>query len=205
MTKKTRFIEKLPSLSVFEKETAVAFFSKYPLYESCIDWNNQFLTYKDFEKVFLKAENSRAGIRHRAKTNPEILFEKYNCRIVHKAENFLIIMPLDWKAAIFINSFNCGGTGAKWCIGDKNDFWFWNKYIESEDLLYLVFFSEIHPVWEKKILLFYNRRWNMFTTWLQNDKRIDGIAPIFDTICRDDIKVLCNTKQEHRLPGREFP
>ena len=187
MTKKARFIEKLPSLSDAEKEAAVSFFTRYAVYESCIDWNNKSLTYRDFEKVFIKADASGKNIKRKAKNNPEVLFKKYNCRIVHKTEFLLVVKPLDWECAIFMNSFKCGGEGARWCIGDKESFETWDHYIESGYIFFLVFFSEIHPVWGKKILLSYSKRNGKFTTWLQRDKNIDGITPLFEKICRNDL------------------
>lgn len=187
MTKKIRFIKKLPFLAEAEKEKAAAFFSKYPVYESCIDWNNKLLTYRDFEAVFIKANNSKTSIIGKAKRNPEILFKKYNCRVIFKTERFLVIMPLDWECAVFLNSFKCGGSGAKWCIGDKESFLLWNSYIKSGDLFYLVFFPENHYVWGKKILLQYIKKKDKFITWLQEDKKENGIAPLYEKICRDDL------------------
>jgi len=41
MTKKARIINRVASLSEAEKESAIAFFSKYPVYENRIDRNSK--------------------------------------------------------------------------------------------------------------------------------------------------------------------
>ena len=92
MTKKARFIEQLTALSPAEKETAITFFSKYPVYENRINWNDKSLTYRDFENVFVKAGTSHKNLKRREKANPDILFKKYNCRIVSNTEDFLILL-----------------------------------------------------------------------------------------------------------------
>ena len=164
-TKKARFIERLNSLSAAQKEKTIAFFTKFPVYENSIEWNNKSLQYHDFEKVFKMADASHQSIKRKAKTNPEILFKNYNCRIVNRTEDFLIVMPLDWECAVFFNSFDCGGTGAKWCIGDKNHFRHWNNYVSDKNIFYLIYFVKKHPVYERKILIQYDREAGEFTTW----------------------------------------
>jgi hypothetical protein len=58
MTQKARFIETNPALSPQEKKQALAFFAKYPNYESHIDWNKKAIPFGKFEQVFTLAENS---------------------------------------------------------------------------------------------------------------------------------------------------
>ena len=190
MTKKARFIGKLPSISDYEKENITAFFSKFPVYESCIDWNKKSLTIRDFEKVFQRAEKSRKNMRRKTRINPEEIFKNYNHRIVRKTAKFMIVMPLDWECAVFINSFECGYSGAKWCIGWKHKYKHWNKYIDSGNLFYLILFFEKNHVWGKKIMIQHNPQKDIFNTWLQNDKCIDGVMPELEDICREDMGCL---------------
>jgi hypothetical protein len=70
ITKKARFIEKIASLSVGEKRQVIEFFTKYPIYESRIDWNKKGLDYSDFEVVFALAEKSRKNQKCTVKKNP---------------------------------------------------------------------------------------------------------------------------------------
>jgi len=165
MTKKARFIDKLTSLNVDEKEKVKTFFTKYPVYENRIDWNCKTLSFSDFEKIFIKAEASGKAIKRKAKNNPEVLFEGYNCRIVHKADNFLIVMPLDWECAVFFNSFNCGGLGAKWCIGNKYSGNHWNDYVSQGNAFYLIYFIGKHYIGCKKALVQYDEKSDEFLIW----------------------------------------
>ena len=169
ITKKAGFIKQLDSLSAAEKENAIAFFTKHLVYENRIDWNNKLLQYHDFEKVFKAADASHKSIKRMAKTNPEVMFEKYNCRIVSQTEDFLVVIPLDWECMVFFNSFECGGTGAKWCIGEKNNCNHWNLYISAKNIFYLIYFVKKHPVYGRKILIQYNKETDKFTTWNVRD------------------------------------
>jgi hypothetical protein len=210
ITKKAKLIEQLNSLSTAEKEEAVAFFTKYTEYESRIDWNNKSLQYQDFEKVFKMADSSHKNIKRKAKTNPEILFEKYNCRIVHRTENILVVMPLDWECMVFFNSFNCGGTGAKWCIGYKNNPNHWYNYISAKDIFYLIYFVKKHPVYGRKILIQYNKVTGKFTTWDVRDSHLPEetvnnnyfLYVMFNSIVND--VEFCNLKKIPEIP-KAFP
>jgi len=169
MTRKARIINQLDSLSETEKSSVIEFFSKYPVYENQIDWNSNSLTYGDFKKVFKTATGSKNNIKRNSGSNPEALFKGHKCRIISRTKNFIIVMPLDWECAVFFNSFNCGGTGAKWCIGSNFNFYHWNNYIKSKDIFYLIFFIKKHPVYGKKLMLQYNRKDNNLLAWDEND------------------------------------
>jgi hypothetical protein len=187
VTKKARFIERMEALSRVERETAIVFFSKYPVYESHINWNDKSLTYRDFENVFIKADTSCKNFKRRAKVNPEVLFEKYNCRLIYKKKDFLIIIPLDWECAVFFNSFECGGTGAKWCIGDKNFSNHWNNYTSEGNVFLLVYFKKIDLVFGRKLIFQYNIKTNESITWnVENKAYISDnffIAPFRTLLC----------------------
>jgi len=172
MTKKIGLINRLNSLSAAEKETAIAFFNKNPVYENRIDWNNKALTYGDFEKVFEAANASRKKIRRDSKLNPDILFGGYNCRIVKQTKEYLMVMPLDWECAVFFNSFNCGGEGARWCIGDKGNFCRWNEYVSEGHLFYLIFFIKKHPDYGKKMIFQIDKKAAVVSVWNAENKNI---------------------------------
>ena len=173
MTKKTKIIRQLDSLSTVEKEAAIAFFSEHPVYESKIDWNSKSLTNSDFEKIYGIANTSKKRVKRESKQNPKILFTGYNCRIVKQTKNYLIIMPLDWECAIFLNSFDCGGEGARWCIGDRKDFDHWNEYISEGNIFYFILFKNKHPDFGKKTIIQLNRK---------ND---DGYVYVWDSKNKD--------------------
>jgi len=169
MTKKTRLINKLDSLTAAEKETIINFFTKYPVYENRIDWNSKSLTYSDFEKVFLLADTSRNKIKQISKTEPGILFKDKNCRVISQTKDYIIVMPLDWKCAVYFNSFKCGGSGARWCIGDKNSFYHWNNYISNQNIFYYIFFTKKHPIYGRKMVVLYDIIKKEFSSWDEDD------------------------------------
>jgi hypothetical protein len=181
MTKKARFIETLDALSSDKKKEITDFFTKHPNYENHIDWNSKSLTYHDFEEVFTLAENSSRSIRRKAKTDPRLLFTKHNCEIIRQTDDFLIVVPLDWECAVFFDSFECGGEGARWCIGNSDDAAHWNNYLANNNVFFLIFFTNKHLVFGRKIIIQYRVKDNKYTLWLQNDTRSHGVSNIFKT------------------------
>ena len=204
MTKKARFIKQLPNICEDDKKAIIAFFSLNPVYENCIDWNNKALTSSDFHNVIKKAWNSKKNIRKRNKQNPEEIFKDINCRIAAKTEEFLIIMPLDWDCAVFFNSFECGGEGAKWCIGRKKTYKYWNNYLKTGNVFYFVYFLKKSYMWGKKLVIQYNRKNDSFSTYLQNNKCIGGIAPVFEDICRNDLSSYAESMPQQKRYIKKF-
>jgi hypothetical protein len=194
-TRKTRFIENLYTLSTGEKKEITDFFTKYPNYESHIDWNSTSLVYQDFEKVFTLAENSLRNIKRKTKADPRLLFEKYNCEIIGQADDFLIVVPLDWKCAVFFNSFDCGGEGAHWCIGNSNDAERWNSYRADKNVFFLMFFINKHPVYKRKVIIQYHVKDDKYTLWLQDNTESNQIPSPLDTAMK-----LIKNSAEQLLP-----
>jgi hypothetical protein len=180
MTRKSRFIIRLETLSNDGKKKAIDFFTKNPLYEKFIDWNRKQLDYADFEKVFLMAANSGKNLKQKAKKNPEILFKKCHCKIVCQTSEYIIAVPLDWKCAVFFNSFEFGGEGAKWCIGSADNYSHWNNYLIKESIFFMVYFISRHPDFGRKIMIecYWAKRNHRFVAWQSNDVPLDGISKI---------------------------
>ena len=201
MTKKARFIEKLVSLSVGEKEKILSFFSKYPCYENRIDWNIKSLQYSDFERVFKAAENSRGYINKEAKIDPKILFKKYNCLNIYQTHDVLIVSPLDWECAVFINSFRCGGEGAQWCIGESDYSERWDEYNE-ENRFFLIYFIKKHPLYGRKAIVQYNYATDELTLWDKESKIVSTEIieqSVFMTAILDIIKRNSNSSRFNLL------
>ena len=148
MTKKARIINKLLALSADEKKALIEFFTENHVYENRIDWNNKNLERKDFDYVLAMGKMSRKNRKNTIK-----MFEKYNCKIIIQTKEFFILVPLDWECAKFINSFNCGGEGATWCIGNKTDDTGWNSYIKEGSIFYFLYFFNSHPIFGKKLMI----------------------------------------------------
>ena len=123
-------------------------------------------------------------------TNPELLFKGYNCRIVHRNKAFMVVMPLDWECAVFMNSFECGGEGAIWHIGDIKNFLYWNIVIENESLFYLIYFFKKLPFLGKKLLLEYISEGDLFMAYTQDNIEVFNLPQIFKKICRKDMESL---------------
>jgi hypothetical protein len=140
-----------------------------------------FLTYRDFEKVLSLAENSSRNIKRKAKTDPRLLFEKYNCEIIKQTEDFLIVVPLDWECAVFFNSFDCGGEGACWCIGDSDDAAHWDNYLVKKNVFFLIFFVNKHPVYKRKVIIQCRVEHGTHTLWLQDGTESNQIFSPLET------------------------
>lgn len=132
---KDHLIDRVPSLTDEQKQKAKDFFKKYSNYENKIDWNKlKTLTWKDFESVFELANQSKSS----KKSNVRNLFNDDEFRIINEDDNFIYVSPLTYEAAKFMDSYNCGGAGAKWCIGWNDDRMYWNKYRRDGDVFCLI-------------------------------------------------------------------
>jgi hypothetical protein len=140
------------------------------------------VSYEDFEKVFTLADNSGKNLKREAKTNPARLFRKYHCEIIGQTREFLIAVPLDRQCAVFFNSFNCGGEGARWCIGDKEYDGHWRRYLSGKNIFFLVYFIEKNEMLGKKILIQYRSAVNHYTVWNQNDEAVSDCYDCIDLL-----------------------
>lgn len=130
MNNKDKLIDRVPSLTDEQKQQAKDFFKKYSNYENKIDWNKiKTLTWKDFEEVFELAKQSKSA----KKSDLRSLFNDSNFRIINEDDNFIYVAPLNWDAAKFMDSYQCGGQGAKWCIGWSEDKRYWNSYTRRDE------------------------------------------------------------------------
>jgi len=204
MTKKAALINRLNFLSAEEKDNVISFFNKYPVYENRIDWNSKTLKFKDFKKVFTMADTSKNKQKKEAKGNYKSLFKGYNCRVIEQTKRYVIVMPLDWECAVFLNSFDCGDEGAKWCIGEKNNFYYWNEYISYKNLFYFILFKEKHPEYGKKIILKYNIENQNICIWDTQDNEINLEESILELI-RILITTRIETLQENDFPKEADP
>ena len=170
ITKKYRFISKLTALSNDEKQITIEFFSMHPNFENLIDWNSKKLNYHDFEHVFSLALKSRTSRKHEVENNPRLLFKGHNCRIISQTDNYLIVVPLDWRCAVYFSSFSCGGENAKWCISKKDNSYYWDWYSKNEFTFFLIYFLKRHPTLGRKVMLELWHESNYWSFWLQENK-----------------------------------
>jgi hypothetical protein len=190
-TKKSRFIERNTILSDDEKKQVISFFTQHPNYEKYIDWNKRNIGFEEFSKVIKIAENSNRRKRRKVKDSPLKMFEKYKCKVIGQTDEFAIVLPVDRESMVFFNSFQCGGEGAKWCIGDRKSAKAWRCYMSLRCLFYFIFFLKKNPFLGKKIMVGYDVQMDDLRVWLQEDREIDfGIVAYYLRrnyyICNED-------------------
>lgn len=85
-------------------------------------------------------------------------------------ENFIFVVPLTYEACKFMNSFECGGEGAKWCIGyEKSDAYF-REHTEEGKMFILAYRKGITASNELKYMISLTRDGGILTkAWTQED------------------------------------
>ena len=138
---KDHFIDKNDNLDSEQKDKVKEFIKSHPESEKKLDWNKSgSLTWKDFEQIFDDANNTKSAIKKATKENKRLLFEKRNdCKVVGENDKFIFVLPLSYKACVWMDSFDCGGAGAKWCIGDKTTREAYNRYNKLHTAFVLAF------------------------------------------------------------------
>jgi hypothetical protein len=145
---KTSLIDR-SNLTLDQKEIVKGFFKKHPNYENKVDWNKiKTLTFFHFKKVMDQASDSKSSSIKKAKTGEDLsaIFKRKNVKVFYHDRDSIYVAPLDHEAAVFMDSFDCYGSGAKWCIGWENDDRYWKRYIEDEDhkhVFIMVYFKNI--------------------------------------------------------------
>ena len=134
---KARFIKAIEGLTDEEKQDFISFFDSHVNAQSMINWNNKSeLTKDNLERVVnevkAKAEaKKKEHDKYRLGRNDPLLM------FTSKPEMFDILKVDDkWifayckshAACNFADSFECGGAGAKWCVGWTNNTSHWNSY-----------------------------------------------------------------------------
>jgi len=102
-------------------------------------------------------------------------------------------MPIDWECAVYFNSFDCGGTGAKWCIGDKNNYKHWNSYVSKNNVFYYVFFIKQNFFYGKKLIFQFNTTSRKFLLWDSNNNLYNmdtSFCKEYDLIKHDALSLL---------------
>ena len=130
--------KKFEQIGIPTKEEMVNFYDTHNELASKIDWNKK----KDdsfFEDLLYNMQNFSS--KSTKKKNPIELFKsRKDCKIIGEDENWIYVMPLEYSAARWMDSFDCGGQGAKWCIGYEKTDDYWNSY--NEHSLFILAFSK---------------------------------------------------------------
>lgn len=114
------------------KQSLIDWFKANPSKENKIDWNKwKTLTKADFDALLNDKTKSKNQTKREIKNDPKNLFNNENGRdfkVIGETDNWLFVGVFNWEAAVFCDSFNCGGVGATWCIGTKDDRRYWDDY-----------------------------------------------------------------------------
>ena len=75
----------------------------------------------------------------------------YDLVIMDKLENskWIFVVPLNWEACKFMDSFGCGGQGAQWCIGYEKEPGYWEEHTEKGELFILAYTKNPNPEKDK--------------------------------------------------------
>lgn len=138
---KARFINQL-DISDDEKEKWISFFDS-PIgqqYSHKINWQNKDdVTIENFEKVKELADNSNTKNKKKAyqdlisKDRKSLFDGRKGFDLVYENNDWLFYTVDDYEAAVFCDSVECGGQGAKWCIGTKDSNEYWYRYQNGGD------------------------------------------------------------------------
>lgn len=59
-----------------------------------------------------------------------------------ETDKYIFLSVLSYDAAHFCDSFECGGEGAKWCIGYEKTDEYWNNYVDDDKYLFVLAFNK---------------------------------------------------------------
>lgn len=152
-----------------------------PLYVSLL---NAYFDYKD-------AGGSRKEKHEYMKKNPYEVFKQSGLKVINSGvqdasadmmllpelenKDYVFVVPLTWEACKFMDSFECGGAGAKWCIGyEKNNFYF-EDYTERGYKFVLAFRKTQTPVKEEIKYMIMLSKYNQNKAWRQDDDAVRTI------------------------------
>jgi hypothetical protein len=163
--KKDHLISKNPNLTDDEKVTLNCFFKEHPSAENegigggkvGIDWNRKDLTFSDFEPLMNKYVNKRIEKENKEKEKknfwrfhitPDLetpFIERakegeIEYKTILKSKDFIMVEPLNWHCAQFMDNTELYGVGAKWCIGHEKDNSYWIDYYENDGVRFLFIF-----------------------------------------------------------------
>ena len=145
------------------KKDLIDFFKSHSSYENKIDWNRfRTLTRSDFDALIKSAENSKTQQKKQQKaeiaSNIRSIFKSEGDKkfaVVGETDRWLFVAPLTYEAAVYCDSSENQGAGAKWCIGYEKDDQYWYNYVKSECSTFVMAFNKHYK--------------NLSKDWLETD------------------------------------
>jgi hypothetical protein len=167
---KTHLIKKLPNLSNEEKQAVIDLFIKRPDLESKINWNDKTLTIDAFKPYF---NNESKNEKFKKIKNGDLakMFDGYNCKIYKVTPSQIWVIPMDYECCVFMDSFKCYGTGAKWCIGDSNYREAYDRYVSYYNYRFCLYYNNET---REKFMLQFGDPSEPLVVWDAEDDQIDA-------------------------------
>ena len=137
---KARFINSIEELTDEEKQDFIDFFDSHTNAQNLINWQNKSeLTKENLERVVneVKAKADAKKKEHDkyrlGRKDPLLMFtsrpEMFD--ILEVNDKWIFAQCKSHAACNFADSFECGGAGAKWCIGWTGNPAHWNSYTKA--------------------------------------------------------------------------
>jgi len=211
---KSRLIDKLELPDIEdekEKQKArdemKAFFKIYNTWENKLDWNKlKTITYADFEKIKDQASETKGAQKREISSDIKNIFKSVGKRkfeIIGENENWLFVAPLSYEAAVYCDSAENQGAGAKWCIGYEQDNSYWEEYVrgkngQSKSIFIMAFNKNYKSLDQKelnnnlKYMIRYIPEDEYFEVWNQQDHEVGDEERFFNSYSEQD-KVIINT------------
>lgn len=180
---KDRFIKKInwndyvdDNFSITEQEV-LDFFHSHSNLENKIDWN------KDLDEVGMdiialidetkqNAQN-KLNEKNRKKTTvvTDIDWESHDCKKWYEDDDVILVSPLSWEGAKFMDSDACGGGGAKWCIGWEDEDYYWRDYVFHGNSMFVLIINKraTNVFTDMKFMCQIQLRRERIRVWRQDD------------------------------------
>lgn len=136
---------KIPNLSPKTRQELIDIYSKNPNFKDNLDWNKS----ADFDDSTFEDLISIEKLREIEKKDPHSFFkeapdENIFFTPLDNLENndYLFVVPLSYEAANVMDSYNCGGVGAKWCIGQDDTDEYWDIYTKGNESKFILAFNK---------------------------------------------------------------
>lgn len=88
-------------------------------------------------------------------------------------DEWIFVVPLTWEACKYADSSNCGGQGAKWCIGYEKVKSYYDDYIMGDGAWFVLAFSKNPNPLENKLKYMLQLGAGRSTAWSQEDYKYD--------------------------------
>lgn len=182
---KARFIKSIDGLTDEEKQDFISFFDSHVNAQNMINWNNKSeLTKENLERVVneVKAKAAAKKKEHDkyrlGRNDPLLMFtskpEMFD--ILKVDDKWIFAYCKSHAACNFADSFECGGAGAKWCVGWTNNPEHWNSYTSRGMEFVLAYNKKGDPKKEDDLKYMIQIDPNGQTqAWLQTDHASDTI------------------------------